>query len=72
MSHTCHARACNVEVPPSMFMCRRHWYMIPFGLRKRIWAVYVPGQEDSKDPSIDYLKVAREAILFVAEKERAK
>lgn len=29
MEHTCHADMCAAVVPPKMFMCRTHWYMVP-------------------------------------------
>lgn len=62
MAHTCHAKNCKVEVPPSMFMCKPHWYRLPRRLRNAVWDAYVPGQEDRKDPSGEYIDIAREAI----------
>lgn len=69
MKHTCHAKRCTVSVPPKMFMCKRHWYMVPRDLRAAIWATYVPGQEIRKDPTSEYLDTAMEAIAAVAAKE---
>lgn len=69
MAHTCHARGCRVAVPPRMFMCKRHWFMLPYATRDAIWAVYVPGQEVRKDPSPEYLDVAQRAIDWLAAKE---
>lgn len=69
MGHACHAERCTVAVPPTMFMCRRHWYMVPARLRAMVWATYVPGQEVRKDPTMEYLEVARAAIAAVAAKE---
>lgn len=69
MKHLCHAAACKTEVPPAMFMCKPHWYMVPKPLRDAIWATYRPGQEITKDPSLEYLDVAHEAIAAVAAKE---
>lgn len=67
--HHCHAEGCEAKVPPAMFMCKRHWFMVPLGLRNRVWALYEPGQEQTKDASRAYLKVAHEAIAAVAAKE---
>lgn len=53
-----------------MFMCKRHWYMVPKHLRDAIWANYRPGQEVTKDPSSEYLEVAMQAIRAVADKEK--
>ena len=52
-----------------MFMCRRHWFMLPRSLRADIWDAYVPGQEVRKDPSDRYLHVAMTAIRWLADKE---
>lgn len=67
--HTCHARGCNTPVPPRLFMCLRHWKMVPELLKRRLLACYVPGQEVRKDPTDAYLRVAMEALDAVAEKE---
>lgn len=67
--HTCHADGCDTPVPPRMFMCRAHWFMVPKPLRDRIWATYRPGQERDKQPSLEYLDTAMEAINVVREKE---
>ncbi len=69
MAHHCHALGCTVAVPPRLFMCRRHWYMVPAALRQAIWREYVPGQEMRKDPTRAYLAVALEAQLAVARRE---
>ena len=71
-SHTCHADGCEVHVPPKLFMCKRHWYMVPYGLRCAVWATYQPGQErldGTAFPSEDYLIATSEAIAAVAAKE---
>lgn len=68
-AHTCHAEACDVVVPPRMLMCRPHWRMVPKRLQDAIWDAYVPGQEQRKDPTREYLEIAREAIEAVAAKE---
>lgn len=69
MSHTCHAKKCATRIPPKLFMCLKHWKMVPKPLQDRIWATYVPGQEVRKDPTPAYLDAADEAIAAVAAKE---
>lgn len=69
MKHTCHARDCTTPVPPKMFMCKKHWYMVPVELRQQVWAAYRPGQENNKTPSHSYLVIALNAIEAVALKE---
>lgn len=70
MSHTCHAIGCDVKTPREMFMCRRHWYMVPRALRTRIWKYYRPGQCDDMNPSRAYCDAAKAAVLAVAGAER--
>lgn len=65
MSHTCHAHGCAKKVPAAMLMCFHHWSMVPKHLKKLVWQHYRPGQERTKDPSAEYLAVAREAINAV-------
>jgi len=69
MTHRCHARGCNVAVPPKRLMCRRHWFMVPREIRNRVWATYSPGQEITKTPSSQYLDAAFAAIEAVAKAE---
>ena len=65
MSHTCHATGCATPVPPKMFMCKQHWFRLPKTMRDEIWAVYVPGQEQRKDPTGEYLEVAQRCISYL-------
>jgi hypothetical protein len=67
--HTCHAKGCETEVPPSKFMCGHHWGMLPRAKQRALWAVYVPGQEVSKTPTRAYLAVARSLIDYVEREE---
>jgi hypothetical protein len=68
-AHLCHAKDCTARVPPRMFMCLRHWRMVPVALQRRVWATYVPGQELRKDPTPGYIEAARAAIDAVAQQE---
>lgn len=69
MSHHCHATNCTKSVPPEMFMCKRHWFMLPAALRRRIWATYCPGQCDDWKISRAYADAAREAVRYIAGRE---
>jgi hypothetical protein len=69
--HRCHARDCKTEVEPKMFMCRRHWWMLPQRMRQEIWNTYRPGQEIDKNPSEEYLTAAMAAVNHVAALERS-
>lgn len=50
VAHTCQAKRCPVEVPPSMFMCQPHWFIVPPALREAIKGSYRPGQETDNSP----------------------
>lgn len=70
MRHTCHAVNCTVEVPRKMFMCLRHWRLVPKDMQRKIWKHYQPGQENDMDLVTDaYLDAARAARQAVAAKE---
>lgn len=72
MKHTCHWTGCDQEVPPRMWGCRRHWFMLPRSIRDKIWAAYSPGQEARRDPSPAYLAAANEARDWITEHIKTK
>jgi hypothetical protein len=69
MAHHCHATNCKIEVPPEMFMCRKHWSSLPKSLRAKIWRHYREGQCDDWNPSKEYCETAKECLVFLANKE---
>jgi len=68
--HHCHWTGCDKQVPPAMWGCKKHWFMLPIGLRNKIWAAYQPGQEIDGKPSEKYVAVAREVRDWIAEYHR--
>lgn len=66
MKHYCHAYKCLKEVPPRLFACGHHWRILPAEYRKDILKNYRPGQENDKFPSLDYIKAANRAKLYLA------
>ena len=69
MKHYCHAHKCEVEVPPRLFMCGRHWGMLRRlapGLARTLLALYRPGQERDKNPSLGYITCAYECVRRLA------
>lgn len=68
-NHACHAADCTAHVAPEMLMCRKHWFMVPRDLQRRVWATYRPGQCDDWQPSKAYCEAAKAAVIAVAEKE---
>lgn len=69
MSHHCHADGCQKEVPPKMFMCLKHWRMVPKTFQNDIWKHYRPGQEIDKNPTNDYVKATQRARAIVRLRE---
>ena len=67
--HQCHAEGCDVEVPPRLLMCARHWRMVPRSVQRLVWRTYRPGQEIDKRPGSAYLAAQKEAINAVRELE---
>ena len=67
--HTCHALACERQIPPRLHMCPQHWRMVPKAQQRALWAAYVPGQERRMDPTADYLYAAAACVRAVAEAE---
>lgn len=65
MSHTCHWTGCKEEVPPKLWGCRKHWYMLPLHIRNEIWRTYREGQEIDKRPSDEYLDAAEKARKWI-------
>lgn len=74
-AHKCHAFNCEVPTQPRMFMCAKHWRMVPKPLQDAIWAAYTPGQERRGFPSEEaadkYLAATRDARVYVRELERS-
>jgi len=67
MPHTCHAKLCDVEVPPKMLMCKPHWRMVPKDLQNAVWDAYRIGQEVRKDPSREWQAAADAARIGITE-----
>lgn len=63
--HTCHWPGCKSQVPPRLWGCKKHWFMLPKHLRDKVWSAYVPGQEISKTPSPEYVRVAEEVQAWI-------
>lgn len=60
---------CQTEIPPKLFMCLKHWRMVPVDCQKQVWQHYVNGQEIRKDPTTAYLAIVQHCIRIVARRE---
>lgn len=66
MNHDCHAAGCFVSVPHNIFMCARHWRMVPRPLRDAI------SQGWSMGGGSPYRANCLEAIRVVANAEGSR
>lgn len=70
MSRSCDAVGCQVVTASGMFLCRRHWHLVPVDLQRVINTRYRAGRRDFaflSDPV--YLQAAVDAIDAVAKKD---
>jgi hypothetical protein len=63
--HHCHWPNCPEQVPPAMWGCKKHWFLLPKSLRDKVWKAYRPGQEVDMRPSREYLDVANEVQEWI-------
>jgi hypothetical protein len=66
-NHSCHWPGCPQQVPPALWGCKRHWFMLPKPIRNKIWQEYRSGQEETFDPSKEYISAAIEAQNWIRE-----
>lgn len=67
--HHCHARNCKVSIPPRLLMCPKHWRMVPRRIQNNVNRNYRRGQEIDKNPTMEYMGAAKDAIDSVAWQE---
>lgn len=70
MKHTCHWPGCQVEVPPKLWGCKKHWFMVPKEMKEELLKHYRPGQEIDKDPSEEYIDAAMDIYYWAQEKNK--
>jgi hypothetical protein len=63
--HACHWPRCERQVPPAAWGCREHWFRLPKEIRARIWNAYIVGQENTLNPSYEYLEAANAAQEWI-------
>ena len=69
IKHFCHWPGCQQQVPPAMWGCTLHWFMLPKRLRTAIWNAYIPGQEITKTPSALYIQVVLEVQQWITQND---
>lgn len=61
--HKCQADGCDERIPSRLFMCRRHWYMVPSLTRRRLRTAY------TSKAWRQYDRAAEDAVAAVRERE---
>lgn len=64
MSHHCHEPGCRNRIPRRRVMCRRHWFALPWAVRRAIIDSYRPDQpapEGEESPA--WVEAARKAYV---------
>jgi hypothetical protein len=70
MSHHCHANGCATETPPRLFMCPRHWDMVPHHMKRDVLSAYRKNvTRMGRATSRAYLSACAQAAEFVARLE---
>lgn len=47
MLRPCPAPECSVHIIPSLFACKRHWFMLPRPIRVAIWDAWNSGDMEA-------------------------
>lgn len=70
MAHHCHANGCEVATPPRLFMCAKHWKMVPLSMQAAVWKAYrnAPTRA-ARLQSYEYMTACADAVEHVAKKE---
>ncbi len=69
LQRRCSAHACDTAVAAKLFMCPKHWRMVPLDLQAAIWRAYRPSQEKDGKVSKAYWAAAQAAINAVRNRE---
>lgn len=68
--HECHWPGCKKQIAPAMWGCSKHWFTLPYPIRRSIWVNYQIGQEKSKKPSEGYLIAAKAAQEWISKYQK--
>jgi hypothetical protein len=72
MNHHCHANDCRVPTNPKLFMCGRHWAMVPVAMQDKVWSTFRKRSAGpGTDPAswADYYEACADAVEYVATAE---
>ena len=61
----CRAPGCARVLQPHLFMCGKHWRMVPVGIKRRIWRNYSVSKAKSKNPPAEWEALIEEAVAAI-------
>lgn len=67
----CPVADCGAAIPGRMFLCKKHWNLVPAALRREIGKLYVPGQETDRSLMKEGYTKAMLAAVAAAEEAEA-
>lgn len=68
-AHHCHANGCSILTEPKLFMCLKHWKMVPALMQKNIWDEYKGTTREERFEKNSYLEACAIAVEYVANLE---
>lgn len=69
LPHSCHANECSVATEPRMFMCLKHWKMVPAHKQAAVWKAYREAPKPGRARNRAYLTACADAVEHVAVQE---
>jgi hypothetical protein len=66
MMNICHANGCATRTPHRLFMCARHWAMVPLTMQNAVWTAYRNAPKGGRARDRDYLSACAKAVEHVA------
>lgn len=68
-THHCHALRCTVKTSARIFMCRKHWMMVPINEQQKLLEHFQQDQPYTMNVSRAWLLQSMRCKLIVAEQE---
>ncbi len=60
--HTCPVPNCEIDVPPHLLMCNKHWRLVPCPIQRRVWNAWKNMDREA------HLAATRQAVAAVKER----
>jgi hypothetical protein len=64
---TCRAIGCTRTLPPYVFMCRKHWRLVPGDLKREVWRNYTVAKAKGRQLSEEWDALIVKVVEAVAQ-----